>query len=187
VTVARWLQSGLPGWLDGWFAAMNVLGQAPVGAAAALVVALILLSRHAILDAVLVAGSLTAWAANAALKTALESPRPGADVMHVATHSSGFGFPSAHVMAITVLLTVLSVRAPALVRDGVSRAVFRAALACVGLSMGLARIEAGAHWPSDVAGGYLWGVSLGLLLIGLPTLRRIPLRAPESPVADRVL
>ncbi len=56
------------------------------------------------------------------------------------------------------------------------------ALACLALILltGYGRILVGAHWPSDVLGGYLWG---GLLL--LLALRVAGTVAERSPGAGR--
>lgn len=99
------------------------------------------------------------------VKGGVNRPRPDAALVHVTDHATGASFPSGHVFSAVLLYGALAVVVemlplPRLVR----RAVQCLCLAIVAL-MGPARVYAGAHWPSDVLGGYLWGVLLLLLAV----------------------
>jgi membrane-associated phospholipid phosphatase len=89
-------------------------------------------------------------------------PRPSPDLVHVAEKLSGYSFPS--LFALTYASTIGFL---ALLFARKTSGTLRAAvlLACgVLLLMGwVARIDLGAHWPSDVILSYL----IGLLWSGL--------------------
>ena len=91
------------------------------------------------------------------IKEIVERPRPDELSVRFVEGASGYSFPSGHVFG-TVLLVGF---AWFLIMESVES--YRARLAAsVGaasfvLLMGLQRVYAGAHWPSDVAGAYLWG------------------------------
>ena len=77
----------------------------------------------------------------------------------------GYGFPSGHVFGVTVfVLIVLYV----LWLHGAPRRwrhVAAAAGAVYVLAVAYSRLHVGAHWPSDVLGGAVFGIAFGLLMV----------------------
>jgi len=125
---------------------------------------------------VIVAGSLGAWVANAAMKITFQVPRPGAPRTDYAI--SGYGFPSGH--------TAVAVAACGLVAWALSRGASprgRAALyscaAVVALLGGASRVMLNAHWLSDVLAGFAVGVLwLDLVILSASwSTRATPARA----------
>ena len=119
------------------------------------------------LAATFVGAAVLAQGLSTLLKVLIERPRPSADLVRVIGEPSGFSFPSGHVLAAVVLWGFVAFLAPRIIKHrAASRTVQVLALTVVGL-MGLQRVYAGAHWPSDVVGGYLWGaLVLALLAYG---------------------
>lgn len=159
----------LHGWFSGWFggpiAFANILGRAPVAIAFSVVASALLFARRWFPEAALVASAGIAWVGNAALKTLAGSPRPTADLVSISENADGLGFPSGHVMGVTVLLGALLIIATTRIVSRPLRHLAQiATLTTLALS-GVARIEVGAHWPSDVLGGYLWGAILLLTIV----------------------
>lgn len=91
------------------------------------------------------------------LKEIVRSPRPIASIhVHVDGFSNGFGFPSGHVYGGLLIYGVLGVMATAYLSPRLALVARVLVVALIVLS-GPARVAVGAHWPSDTAGGYLWG------------------------------
>lgn len=107
---------------------------------------------------------------NALLKALVESPRPDAALgIWVDYTRHTYGFPSGHVYNDVLFYGVVAVYAP--VWAGKSLApVVRGAVIGIILFAGWSRMVVGAHWPSDVLGGYLWGFAALALVIALATL-----------------
>lgn len=96
-----------------------------------------------------------------ALKSLVGLPRPGIDM--AVKQVSGHGFPSGHAMAAATLSVALLVVAwPTRWR----RPAIAGAVAWTVL-IGLSRVYLGAHWPSDVVGGWAAGGALALGLCAL--------------------
>jgi len=99
------------------------------------------------------------------LKELVDRPRPSEELVDLRAGFSSPSFPSGHVMSPALLygfLLYFSLRTRANVW-------LRAAVAGVALFMllfsGPANVYVGVHWPSDVLGGYAWGLVLLLPLL----------------------
>lgn len=106
--------------------------------------------------------AITADLVAALIKIAFALPRPPGGELQDLWGGPSYAYPSGHVARTVVLLGLLAWFAlreiPRLRRPPAASTIVLAALAGVAL-MGLARIGAGQHWPSDVLGGALLGVA----------------------------
>jgi len=97
------------------------------------------------------------WEGSELLKNAVQSPRPDAALgVYVDQFRNSYGFPSGHVYGDVLVYGALAAVAPAWA-DRRLVPVARVAAVVIVVLAGPARVAVGAHWPSDVAGGYLWG------------------------------
>jgi undecaprenyl-diphosphatase len=103
---------------------------------------------------VTVAGSALA---NTLVKLGLEQARP--ESAEALTSAHGFAFPSGHTQAATVtyVSVVLVVGWRVWPPAPLIRRVAAVAVTIVIVAVGLSRVLLGAHWPSDVLGGWLLG------------------------------
>lgn len=109
-------------------------------------------------------------AANVWLKASFHRPRPGAEAWTAVF--SGYGFPSGHTMAATLLYGALAFLALSVLDNRRARlGVVLGAGALVGL-VAWSRLQLGAHFLSDVVGAVAAGLAwLGLCLAALPLAR----------------
>ncbi len=95
---------------------------------------------------------------NPVLKDVVQSPRPDREFWQSGVVPTGLGFPSGHtsgaVLVVGAAAWVLSQRVSS---TGMRWAVWFVA-GLVILTTGFGRIWVGAHWPSDVLGGFLWSL-----------------------------
>jgi membrane-associated phospholipid phosphatase len=92
------------------------------------------------------------------VKALVARPRPPATLVHVAHHIGNPAFPAGHVLDITAFLGFVCYLACVRLAPSLRRTALVALLLAVVALMGLARIDAGEHWASDVLGGYLFGI-----------------------------
>lgn len=93
------------------------------------------------------------------LKAAVQAERPStAYDLTVVQNFDGYGFPSGHVYSDVLMFGVLAVIAP-LLMGRAGGAALRVLCVAIIVLAGPARMVVGAHWPSDVLGGYLWGAT----------------------------
>jgi undecaprenyl-diphosphatase len=122
------------------------------------------------------------------IKLIVVRPRPGADLVTVASKLNTYGFPSGHVLSITALGGYLAFLAFTLLKPSRGRTAITSFLGLIIILMGPSRIYLGHHWFSDVMGAYLLG-SLWLALTikfyrwGKERFFRRQPAAPEAPVA----
>lgn len=159
IAVARWLQTAPPGHATflAWFAFWA--GSAPVVIALASALALLYWRRGETRLAAIAAGILLLRALNPLLKILVASPRPATPDVLITELAPNFGFPSGHVMGATLLYGGLVWLAEETVPDLRVRRLVQIAAVLVVLITGFGRVYTGAHWPSDVFGGVLWGLT----------------------------
>ena len=153
---------------------VNELGRAWPGAiVVTLLVAGVLAWRRCFAEALVVAATLPLRAVNPALKALVDSPRPTGDLVPVLERAEGSGFPSGHATGAVLLYGAVFAVAPALTGSAGAVRLIQIAAASMIVLAGAARVAVGAHWPTDVLGGYLWGgVLLGALLAVARQARR---------------
>jgi undecaprenyl-diphosphatase len=83
----------------------------------------------------------------------------------VIEQAQGFGFPGGHSFGAMVLFPVLAAALGLLLRPGWGRWFAQGALVLLAFRIGWSRVRLGAHWPSDVLGGWLWGGAIALALL----------------------
>lgn len=116
------------------------------------------------------AGSAGLWFAIVPL---IDRPRPSPDMVRVAMELQTGSFPSGHVLNLTAIFGFLIFVVIVTVGHTLMRRALAALLAVPVLTIGLSRVYDGAHWPSDVLGGYvIGGIWLGLTIGLYQTLTR---------------
>lgn len=165
IPVSRVVQAfnwGPIGWLMTLTNASGGWGQVIIGVVA--VVGLFFYERRAgWLMALGAVGSLI----DSVVKTSIARHRPTADLVSVLNSSAGYSYPSGHAVFFTWLAFMLAVVFAPRVRPSRRVLVWLAAgalilVACVG------RVWAGAHWPSDVIGGFLLALSWSAFVLWVP-------------------
>jgi undecaprenyl-diphosphatase len=116
-------------------------------------------------EALLVLPTTFSHAINWFLKAAAESPRPTAQHVRITDPSAGFGFPSGHTMATVVFCGVIIYLAWRVIDHRQLRLAVQALAVAVVLGIGFSRIYSGAHWPSDVLGGIMWGAFYTAIMV----------------------
>ena len=150
------------GWLDAAAFVLDKAGKAPVGAIPAAVVLLTLLALRRPAAALVLTVSLLALLGGDVLKELVDRPRP--DHALYLPPPESLAFPSGHSAYAMALCgfsfcVVGSLAAPVWLKR-----TLQAALAAMVLAMGASRVYLGVHWPSDVIGGYLWGMTVLIMV-----------------------
>jgi membrane-associated phospholipid phosphatase len=135
--------------------------------------------------AVVIAVAALAGSINLLTKKIVASPRPTTDLIQVIQITNGSGFPSGHAFSATLLYGAVWIVLPSIVPNHTACRLMRAAVVLVALGICWSRIRLGAHWPSDVIGGILWGmVALSLVAALLqPEILHLPDRRGARPSA----
>jgi undecaprenyl-diphosphatase len=146
--------------------AVSLLGSTPVvlGMVGVTSVGLFLLRRRA--DALMVGLSLVPMAAGNGLKALVGRPRP--DYLLIGPPADSLSFPSGHALSEAIIGGLLISLVGEWVPFRPLQRALQAAILLLVLAGGASRVYLGLHWPSDVIGGYLFGI---VMLVGLTRLR----------------
>lgn len=152
----------------------NWIGSARVFVVIAIGLALLLSFARKRWEMAILLTALATRALNGVLKIILDSPRPSADLVRVTENAQGLGFPSGHAMGSMLGYGAIAIVASRLVANRTWRRIAQITCAVIVLLVGFGRIYVGAHWPSDVLGGYLWGaILLMAVYAAVTTIQRI--------------
>nr|WP_255724675.1 phosphatase PAP2 family protein [Shimazuella soli] len=113
----------------------------------------------------LIIGLAGAQYLNLLLKSTLQRPRPDWDQILI---NSGFSYPSGHAMRSIVFYGMLCVLFVTAVKSNSAKAFIILTTAVFVTLIGIGKVYLGAHWPSDILGGYaVGGAWLTICLLGL--------------------
>jgi membrane-associated phospholipid phosphatase len=120
------------------------------------------------------------------VKLLVARPRPGADLVNVASALRDFSFPSGHVVSYVSLYGFIFFLIYVLFKRSRWRtAVLWLCGLLIGL-VGVSRVYLGHHWASDVLGGYALGAAYLLILIEIYRLTTIKPAAEAARSAETV-
>ena len=142
--------------LAGWAAAVVMIAGASVYLA---------LGRRRT-DALIVLLSAVPMLAGFLLKEAIGRARP--DYFITGSEPGSLSFPSGHAVFAMIFGGLLIMLAEELIGSAKIRRTLQIVVGLFILAVGASRVYLGVHWPSDVLGGYLFGV---MALLGLFWLR----------------
>ena len=177
VSTTLFVQTHVPAQAAWLFEFVNWVGTSLVASLITMLIGLLLLALRQPVAATMILLTFPLHVSNAVLKTFLKSPRPTEAFVSVTEFPGGFGFPSGHVMGATLLYGMLLILAPRLTARRPLRLAIQAGAVVMMILAGISRIYVGAHWPSDVVGGYLWG---SIVLLGSVLAIRICLRLSDA-------
>jgi undecaprenyl-diphosphatase len=142
-------------------------------------IGLILASAGRYLQVLLLVATNLSQVVNAGLKWLTGSPRPNETLVRVTDFANGMGFPSGHTMSVVVFAGTLVYLAGQMIPRRPLRLAVQAAAVLQVVAVGFSRVHLGAHWPSDVLGGVLWGIwfLLGLIAVERWLRPRLTLRS----------
>ena len=161
VEATRWIQTASPGALRGVAEFMTVIGRSPVSTLIPAIAILVLWFFGRRRLSAFLALAAFARVLSPAVKALVDRPRPPDSLVNVVHQLSDPSFPSGHVLGATLFYGFLIYCAEDVIAERRLRRVIQAALVLVIGFMGYARVELGAHWPTDVLGGY----ALGFLIL----------------------
>jgi undecaprenyl-diphosphatase len=170
--VTAWVVVHRTGWLTSVFRVVTWLGSAVVIIPVALIVAIFFAWRRRRWGplALLTAAIAGAAASYTLIKAAVGRPRPPPSIW--IGHFAGAAFPSGHAAQSVACYATLAVILGA-GRSARAKAALWTAAVLIALIVGASRIYLGAHWLTDVLGGYALGTLLvAVIVIVALTLRR---------------
>ena len=94
------------------------------------------------------------------LKHVVQRPRP---TVHHLVYADGYSFPSGHSVGSASLFGVFIILTLLLIRSGALKAILVIIWALFPLTIGYTRIFLHVHYPSDVVGGWLEGITFVLI------------------------
>ncbi|MGH9844426.1 MAG: phosphatase PAP2 family protein [Blastocatellia bacterium] len=132
-----------------------------------LIAAGFLLKRRSIEAFCLLVSAIGGWLINNTLKIIIGRPRPVVSLVEVYLEHPTRSFPSGHVVSYVALYGFLFYLIYMLAPRSLLRSALLAVLGLLVGLVGLSRVYLGAHWASDVIGGYLFGAVWLALIIHL--------------------
>jgi undecaprenyl-diphosphatase len=115
--------------------------------------------------AIWLVGALVVYLSDRVVKLLVDRPRPAGHLVEVSEKTASSSFPSGHATAAVLVYGFIFYLAGLLIPARLLRLLVQALCLIIIVLTALQRVYVGAHWPSDVVGGLLFGGLLLSLLI----------------------
>jgi membrane-associated phospholipid phosphatase len=165
LSLLQWLHQPSSEPLDriAWWASR--LGDAYTGLMAATLLSVLWCAWRGRLDlALFLAVASALRVLNTPLKWFFHSDRPPLDLHAAIELANGLGFPSGHTSGVVLVYGAALLAVPLTLASPAARQAVRIVCLVLMLLIPWSRMRLGVHWPSDVAGGYLFGAGILVLL-----------------------
>ncbi|MBI3743189.1 MAG: phosphatase PAP2 family protein [Chloroflexi bacterium] len=161
------------------------VGLRGVAGALVVIVAAWLWLRRRRVEAVMVALLLVASSSSFVLRALYDRPRPAIDLVTVHGGPQGAGYPSGTALHYMLFGGFMVYLLPKVVASRRWVAIARCCTILMVIVIGAWLVHEGRHWPSDVIGGYLYGlIFLAVFVKAYPVAKR--LEAPIVSVVNRM-
>lgn len=157
MSITERLQKNRQPWLRRCFYGISEIGFAKYAIPQTIGIAGIFWALRFRLEAIFILFTSSATLLNAIVKRVIKRPRPTAELVTVVKVINEPSFPSGHVMYYTNFYGLLIYLLATNWRSGRIRNFLISTCAILITGIGPSRIYLGAHWPSDVAAGYIYG------------------------------
>ncbi len=167
MSITRTLQKRQNPWFRRIMLAISAIGFSNLSIPITISVAGIFWALRFRLEAIFVLLTSSSGLLNYLVKRLIKRPRPARELVTVVRVINEPSFPSGHVMHYMNFFGLLTYLLATNWRSGRLRNFLIAICLAMIISIGPSRVYLGAHWPSDVMAGYLYG---GLWFAGLMAL-----------------
>lgn len=152
--ILQFVQSGIRPWLTPMLKFVSLVFMPEIFVPVVAVIFLLLILKHKRSQELLLLLILAGNILPLIIKPIVHRPRPTAPQAIALDHQPDFSFPSSHAMAVMTTAGAL-----VLLAHHRRRASWWLMISASGLVLlvGYSRVYLGAHWPTDVLGGYLIG------------------------------
>ena len=144
-------------WLRRFMLAISEIGFPRLSVPLTIGVAGIFLALRFRLEAIFILLTTSSNLLNALVKRLIKRPRPTKELVTVVHVINEPSFPSGHVMHYTNFFGLLIYLLATNWRSGKLRNILIAICTALIIFIGPSRVYLGAHWPSDVMAGYIYG------------------------------
>jgi membrane-associated phospholipid phosphatase len=148
---------------------VSQIGGGQIATILLLIAAILLWVKHRRFDSLLLIGAGVLSSTDRLLKILVDRPRPSPDLVSVIDLNHSGSFPSGHATFAMTFFGALFYFSSIYINRPLLKRLIQIGSVAIILLTGISRIYLGAHWPSDVLGGYLLG---GLILAILVLLHR---------------
>ena len=148
--------------------AMKVVSQIGGGQVATILLvaaAILFWVKHRRKDSLLLIGAGLLSLLDRLLKILVDRPRPSPDLVSVIEINHSGSFPSGHATFAMAFFGALFYFSSIYVGRPILKRLIQIVSVAIILLTGISRIYLGAHWPSDVLGGYLLGCLILAILV----------------------
>lgn len=156
-TITRNLQSYRNPWLRRFMTGISEIGFPKIGAPLTFGIAGIFWALRFRLEAIFVLLASSSNLLNWIVKRLIKRPRPTSELVTVARVINEPSFPSGHVMHYVNFFGLLNYLLATNWRSGRLRNFLLTISTALIVLVGPSRVYLGAHWPSDVMAGYVYG------------------------------
>lgn len=148
--------------------AMKVVSQIGGGQVATillLISAILFWVKHRRKDSLLLIGAGLLSSLDRLLKILIDRPRPSPDLVSVIQINHSGSFPSGHATLAMAFFGALFYFSSIYISRPILKRLIQIGSVAFILLTGISRIYLGAHWPSDILGGYLLGCLILAILV----------------------
>ncbi len=157
MSITKMLQKRKNPWLRNFMIGISEIGFPKLGVPLTLCFAGIFWALRFRLEAIFILLTSSSNLLNALVKRLIKRPRPTNELVTVVRVINEPSFPSGHVMHYINLFGLLAYLLATNWRSGKLRNTLIAVCSALIICIGPSRVYLGAHWPSDVMAGYLYG------------------------------